>query len=309
MIDLTGEAVKNHLRAMACQKYQIGIRDGITGEMINCDSIIALNIDNILLWLKHENGSGKDIYVKPDKDENRAIILVDDLNSVQIEEMVKRGINHACKIETSPQNYQVWISLGVEPMPANQRLIVAKILAEEFGGDKASADSNHYGRLAGFTNRKFKYQQDEKYPFVLCRSSTGEHAQKWKEVREWAERKAKHQNEKSSTTSINASKRFIDLNEAKCHNALNSTPEKYIEAFKAYFKEWQDKTELKNKPQNLSIGDFGVACRMLKEGFSENDIIQCIKSYSLNIKDRKGKHIDDYATRTVKAALKRIELS
>jgi hypothetical protein len=308
MIDLTTEAVKNQLRAMACKKYQIGLRNSITGEMINCDTILASNIENSLLWLKHENANGKDIYIRPDKEENRAIILVDDLSSIQIDEMVKRGIEPACKIETSPQNYQVWISLGIEPMPADQRLIVAKILATEFGGDKASADSNHYGRLAGFTNRKNKHKQDGKYPFVLCRASTGQSAQKWKEVREWAERKAKVQSENASTASLNVSKRFIELNEAIRHNELNSPSDKSTEAFKAYFKEWQDKTNLKNKSQNLSIGDFGVTCRMLKEGFSINDIIQCIKYYSLNITERKGKYIEDYSIRTVKAAIKKIEL-
>jgi hypothetical protein len=299
MTNYTLEAVKNHLRAMNCQNYQFGVRDSSTGEMINCDIISASNVDKYIEWLKYENKNEKDIYIRPDKDENRAIILVDDLTNILIEQMIKRGITPACKIETSPNNFQVWVSLGTSPMPANQRLIVADILAKEFCGDKGSVGSNRYGRLAGFTNRKIKYQQeDKKFPYVLVRNSSGQHAEKWKELRKWAERKANNQDELEL-------KKTIELNEELVQNELNHRLEAPSEAFKAYFKEWQEKRNLFGKPLDLSIGDFGVACRMLKEGFSRNDIIESISKCSLNILNRKGQYILDYSVRTVNAAIKR----
>jgi hypothetical protein len=41
-------------------------------------------------------------------------------------------------------------------------------LAEKFGGDRGAADWRHFGRLAGFTNRKSKYRDGSTglYPFV-----------------------------------------------------------------------------------------------------------------------------------------------
>src|SRR5206468_8273642 len=51
---------------------------------------------------------------------------------------------------------------------------VAKSLAEKFHGDLGSADWRHFGRLAGFTNRKEKYRQpDGDFPYVLLREASG----------------------------------------------------------------------------------------------------------------------------------------
>ena len=51
---------------------------------------------------------------------------------------------------------------------------LARILARRFLGDPASADWRHYGRLAGFTNRKEKYRRaNGLYPFVLLHEASG----------------------------------------------------------------------------------------------------------------------------------------
>ncbi|MFN7923553.1 MAG: DNA-primase RepB domain-containing protein [Bryobacteraceae bacterium] len=43
----------------------------------------------------------------------------------------------------------------------------ARVLAERWGGDMSSADWRHFGRLAGFTNRKPKHvRADGQFPFV-----------------------------------------------------------------------------------------------------------------------------------------------
>jgi hypothetical protein len=49
-------------------------------------------------------------------------------------------------------------------------------LAEEFGGDRGAADWRHFGRLAGFTNRKEKYRDTATglYPFVRLIEAGGE---------------------------------------------------------------------------------------------------------------------------------------
>src|SRR5262249_3518392 len=63
-------------------------------------------------------------------------------------------------------NFQAWLNHG---RVLSQRLssAAARALAERFGGDLGSADWRHYGRLAGFTNRKEKHrQEDGRFPFV-----------------------------------------------------------------------------------------------------------------------------------------------
>ncbi|WP_311135866.1 DNA-primase RepB domain-containing protein [Providencia rettgeri] len=54
---------------------------------------------------------------------------------------------------------------------------IARTLASEYDADPASADSRHYGRLAGFTNRKDKHTTRAGYqPWVLLRESKGKTA-------------------------------------------------------------------------------------------------------------------------------------
>lgn len=52
--------------------------------------------------------------------------------------------------------------------------LAARLLARRFLGDPASADWRHYGRLAGFTNRKEKYRKESGlYPFVVLHEPSG----------------------------------------------------------------------------------------------------------------------------------------
>ena len=85
------------------------------------------------------------------------------------------GFDPAVIVETSPGNYQAWLKhperLGKEVGTA-----AARALAEKFGGDRGAADWRHFGRLAGFTNRKAKYLDASTglYPFVRLIEAGGE---------------------------------------------------------------------------------------------------------------------------------------
>lgn len=48
----------------------------------------------------------------------------------------------------------------------------AKMLAENFGGDPGAAAWRQYGRLAGFTNRKPKYEVGGRFPFCRLQQSS-----------------------------------------------------------------------------------------------------------------------------------------
>ncbi len=64
--------------------------------------------------------------------------------------------------------------MAQEPIAPEQATMVARILVERYGGNPASADWRHFGRLAGFTNRKPKHwQATGMQPFVLVREAAG----------------------------------------------------------------------------------------------------------------------------------------
>ncbi|MDR0571594.1 MAG: RepB family DNA primase [Rickettsiales bacterium] len=294
MSDYTLNAIIRQLTAMNCVKYKIGIFNRKEHKMINRDQLYYDGILKIIPWLKFQNAEGKDIYITQANDIDRALILVDDLSRSKIKEMSLRGMTPACVLETSPSNFQVWVSLGPDPMPKEERKVAAKLLAEQFGGDIASTDANHYGRLAGFTNRKESRLTRSGYPFVKCWEAEGGDAEKSQALREWA--KAKCLRSGADIADIVKPQTTPRKGEGRIQRRDPA------EVFDQYFDEWSRYVVATGKSMDFSRGDFAVACRMLKEGYSEDQIMSALIHSSPDILKRKNKHIEDYAIRTIKAA-------
>jgi hypothetical protein len=90
-----------------------------------------------------------------------------------IERMKAEGFQPAAVVETSPNNFQVWLNHG-EILSAARSTAAAKQLAERFEGDPSSPDWRHFGRLAGFTNPKPERQLASGLrPFARLRSAKG----------------------------------------------------------------------------------------------------------------------------------------
>jgi hypothetical protein len=88
--------------------------------------------------------------------------------------MKRAGYSPAAVIETSPGNFQAWLK-HPEQLSKELGTAAARKLAERFGGDPGAADWRHFGRLAGFTNRKRAYRNAETglHPFVKLIEAPG----------------------------------------------------------------------------------------------------------------------------------------
>ncbi len=162
--------VRVQLRAMGCERFELGIRRD-AGEMILREGQGAIEIEEAIRWLRHENAKGAHIYVRPAG--LHALSLIDDLSAEAIERMKAEGFEPAVVVETSPNNFQAWLNHG-QVLEAATSTRAAKALVERFGGDPSSADWRHFGRLAGFTNPKRERQlQSGMRPFARLRSATG----------------------------------------------------------------------------------------------------------------------------------------
>lgn len=79
-------------------------------------------------------------------------------------------------METSPGQYQAWVKLSAQALPADVRG-----LAQHFGGDVNSAGRGAgsfggfgpFGRLAGFTNQAPAHAQGDRHPYVLAHERSG----------------------------------------------------------------------------------------------------------------------------------------
>jgi hypothetical protein len=121
-------------------------------------------------WLRFQNRNGRNIYIRPRGEHN--LSLIDDLTAASIERMKAEGFHPALVVETSPGNFQAWLKHS-RILSRELSTAVARALAMDFGGDLGAADWRHFGRLAGFTNRKEKYKADGLFPFVILRQANG----------------------------------------------------------------------------------------------------------------------------------------
>jgi hypothetical protein len=174
-MDKTSEAVHRQISAMGCDVFEVGLykpdaQDGVPVMLLRTwDSDALLSS---IGWLRKENRDGRNIYVRPSGEHN--LSLVDDLTRDAVSAMKRSGFSPAIVVETSPSNYQAWLK-HPDALDRGLSTATARALAEKFGGDRGAADWRHFGRLAGFTNRKQKYQNITTglFPFVRLIEADG----------------------------------------------------------------------------------------------------------------------------------------
>src|SRR5258708_1673766 len=168
----TAEAVEKQARAMSASAFEVGLFDPTAAQAVMLPRV--WDLDTLLRsvsWLRLKNSQGRNIYIRPRGE--HALSLIDDAGPQTIELLKSEGFAPAVILETSPRNFQAWLCHG-QTLSKHLSTFAARLLASRFGGDPASADWRHYGRLAGFTNRKDKYRRaDGTFPYVRLHEASG----------------------------------------------------------------------------------------------------------------------------------------
>src|SRR5216683_7468431 len=169
--DITRNQVRRQLAVMASDYFDLGILRP-DGRMLLSEAWTARHIEQAIQRLRRENARGAHIFVRPHG--VHALSLVDDLGVDAIARMTDAGFEPALVVETSPQNFQVWLNHG-RTLDRSMSSCTAKELVKRFGGDLSSLPNwRHFGRLAGFTNRKpERLLQNGLAPFVRLRQCEG----------------------------------------------------------------------------------------------------------------------------------------
>lgn len=289
--DRTRAAVSRQLKGMAATLYEVGVRHPERG-MLNrewSESEIIKALD----WLKRENFKGCDIYVRPARSAPSRLILVDDLSRGTLARLQAGPYPAAVTVQTSPVNYQAWIKLD-DDMPADVRREVARHLAREYGGDPNSADSAHYGRLAGFTNRKPEHiDVAGRSPFVLLDSYNGRTASGSAELVQIA-REAIEQ-EQAQARLIAAR---VQQEARSMPQAATRTPQTSQELAEWYCSLWRNMKSQFGNDFDASRADWMAAVAMFRKGYAFQDVAAAITQHSPGIDGRKGAAVADYVTRT-----------
>jgi hypothetical protein len=159
-LNLTLQAVGRQLAAMPHDLFLIRLihsqtRRAFSGERLW--TATQLSQFATIRFLRARNREGCDVYIQPyAPDCNPGYILIDlDHRSPTIVEAMRHNGHEPCVVlQTSPGNLQAWVQVSVAPIDPVIATSVGKLLARAYGGDPASTDWRHLGRLAGFTNQK-----------------------------------------------------------------------------------------------------------------------------------------------------------
>jgi hypothetical protein len=170
---LTWQAIRSQLAAMPHELYLIRLihhptRQPFPGERLW--TAAQLVSAPTIRFLRARNREGCDVYIQPYAgNQNAGYILVDldRADSKVVEVMRANGHDPCVVLETSPGRWQAWIRLSVSPLEPAVATAAGRLLAHSYGGDLASTDWRHLGRLAGFTNQKPARRTPDRYaPWV-----------------------------------------------------------------------------------------------------------------------------------------------
>src|ERR1041384_2481481 len=157
---ITSQAIRRQLAAMPNELYLIRLihrptRRPFPGERLW--TATQLLHATTVRFLRARNREGCDVYIHPFAGRHNAGYILVDLDrsdGTMIESTRSHGHDPCVVLETSPGHLQAWVHISNSPLDPKLATAVGKQLARTYGGDLASTDWRHLGRLAGFTNQK-----------------------------------------------------------------------------------------------------------------------------------------------------------
>lgn len=157
---LTLQAIRRQLAAMPNDLYLVRLihhrtRQAFPGERLwTAEQLVAATT---IRFLRVRNREGCDVYVQPYAGNHNAGYILVDLDHARpttLATMCAHGHDPCVVLQTSPAHLQAWIRLSTSLLEPALASAAGKLLAAAYGGDPASTDWRHLGRLAGFTNQK-----------------------------------------------------------------------------------------------------------------------------------------------------------
>jgi hypothetical protein len=227
-------------------------------------------------WLRLQNLRGRNIYIRPQGE--HPLSLLDDLTVESVERMKSEGFGPAVVVETSLGNFQAWVNHG-EVLPKDVSTRAAKVLSQKFLGDPSSADWRHFGRLAGFTNRKKQHiSKDGLSPFVKLIEANGE--------------------------VYPQAQAFVAEIRKACEMEQHAIPRRPFGRPGSHSGHRQTIADFRRKPQYEEDGnriDLAYAIYALSHGATEKDVRTAVASRDLNHKGTQKRQAE-YIERTIQKA-------
>lgn len=157
---LTQQAVCRQIAAMPTKFYLIRLIHSVERKPAPAKRLWTaeeLARDRVVHSLRADNRLGFNVYFCPYGEGHNAGYIFLDLDHARpdvLQDMRIHGHEPCVVLETSPGHLQAWVHVSTKPLEPAVATTLGRFLAERYGGDRASTDWRHLGRLAGFTNLK-----------------------------------------------------------------------------------------------------------------------------------------------------------
>lgn len=288
-MDRTYLAVKRQLDGMACERFSVGVLQA-AGIMVQRENWLPATVIKSIPFFKAENAKKSAVFIRPSKPQeglHDGLIMLDDLPLGTVEKMRVEGFVPAALVETSPQNFQVWLRLSVEPIPRSLALRATQALGKRYDSDPGAANAGQYGRLAGFRNHKPEHCDDSGFgPYVLCHAAPGKVAA--------AAQGFLADLERGGPAVAPPATLVVGHQEGEGRglSLALETYERKSESIENRF----------SADLDISRLDWMVTLDMLREGFSQDEIYEAMQQVSPALRARKIGHIENYINRTIRGA-------
>jgi RepB DNA-primase N-terminal domain/RepB DNA-primase C-terminal helical domain len=247
-------------------------------------------------FLRVRNREGCDVYLQPYADRrNPGYILVDlDHTGPEVLPIMQANGHAPCVVlQTSPGNLQVWVHVSHASLPPAAASFIGKQLAQRYGGDLASSDWRHLGRLAGFTNQKPQRRNGRGYaPWVKVLYARAGVASAGAILRQQAE------------TAVGAPPPPVS---APRLAAVDLGPCPTPPAAAEIYSDWLHRLRIRARfPQpDWSIVDKWIAKELLRRGISATQVAAIVRAGSPGFPRRHGDP-EDYLCRTLACAAREL---
>lgn len=157
---ITLNVVRRQLAAMPSELYLVRLIHHHTRKPFPAEPLwpgFQLSRGGMVRFLRGRNREGFDVYLRPYAEKRNAGYILLDLDRAGPPTLpAMRAHGHAPSVvtQTSAGHLQAWVRVSESPLDPPVATAISQHLARLYGGDPASTNGCHLGRLAGFTNRK-----------------------------------------------------------------------------------------------------------------------------------------------------------
>ena len=298
---LTSQAIHRQLAAMPYELYLIRLIHGLTqrpfpGERLwTADQLMHLAT---IRFLRARNREGCDIYIHPHTQDHNAGYILVDLDHAEptvVAAMRAHGHEPCVVLQTSPGHLQAWVQVSSTPLPPDIATAIGRHLALTYGGDRASTDWRHLGRLAGFTNQKPQRRTRDGYApwvkVVYAQLGLARHA------RELLQSAAASVSESAPPTHLGLCLDHVLCSQPGAASAITVTQATAI--YQTWMHRWQIAERF--APPDWSIVDLWIARALLAQGRPPDQVQSIVRLGSPHF-PRRHTNPDDYLRRTLARA-------